>query len=162
MADETTASETPSPTPFGPERTITAYWATLGESNAANSVANALPLGLGLLIYVPAYLLKGLNVFSCIRYTLTNRRLRVDRGIQRRTVQSVPLEEIEEIRLANELEFTRTGDLEIVSQGRVVLRMVGIQDPRPARQTILDAVEARIQIGRIVERQAKARAMASA
>ena len=54
------------------ERTITEYWASMGESNTANVLANKLPFGLGLFVYVPAYVAKVLNLGSATRYTLTN------------------------------------------------------------------------------------------
>src|SRR5262249_14602146 len=121
------------------EQTICEFWPSVSENNAPNYLAGRMPLGLVILVYFPAYVAKVLNVFTAVRYTLTNQRLRVERGMRKAVVQSIPLEEIADVRLANEVPFTRTGDLEIVCKGQVALRMVGLQDPRPTRQTILDA-----------------------
>lgn len=142
---------------FSGERTIIEYWASVGESNAANRFASSLPWFLGGPIYLALYVAKALNLGAAVRYTLTNRRLRVDRGMRKRTVQSIPLEEIEDVRLAESLPFTRTGDLEIISGGKVALRMRGIQDPAPARLTILDAAQARAQVQKVLRQQQRAR-----
>lgn len=156
-----TASKSASPADeFKDERTITEFWASLGESNTVNRAAANLPLGLGIFLYVPAYLLKALNLTGAIRYTLTNRRIRVDRGVLKKTTKFVRLEEIDDVRLANDIPFTRTGDLEIVSKGTVVLRLVGIQDPRPRLKTILDAVRSRIEVEKVLADQRLAAASA--
>lgn len=135
------------------ERTITEFFPAPNESNALYKFANSLPLGLGLLIYAPAYVVRVLNPFGILRYTLTNRRLRLDRGTQKSTVRYVALEDIDDVRVRNYMKFTRTGDLEIVSKGEVMLRMVGIQDPEPVRRTILDAVKARVQVEAILKKE---------
>lgn len=148
--------------PYAGERPIIEFWASMGESNSLNQLAAKLPWILGGPIYFVLYVLKAVNVFSAVRYTLTNRRLRVDRGMRKNTVQSIPIEEIEDVRLVNEAKFTRTGDLEVISRGKVVLTMAGIQDPAPARLTILDAVRARVQVQKVLDMQSRAKAAATA
>lgn len=139
------------------ERTITEFFPAPRESGAIYKLANKIPLGLGLLIYAPAYVARALNPFGVIRYTLTDRRLRVDRGTTKSTIRFVPLEDIDEIRVRDYAKFTRTGDLDIIHKGEVVLTMVGIQDPEPVRKTILDAVKARVLVQKILAEQAKNR-----
>lgn len=141
------------PNPFQGERTIAEFWPSLNQSNASNTVAANLPLGLGVLVYIPAYVAKAANIFSAVRYTLTNRRLRLDKGVRKATAQYVLLEQIQDIGIKNENSFTRTGDLEILVNGRVEMTLVGVRDPKPASQTILDAVHARVQVDRILADQ---------
>lgn len=160
------------------ERTITSFMASMCESNAAHRMVAALPRALGSLVYVLLWLLCWVFIAAFFilvvvplalvgvrlpmewmftRYTLTNRRMRVDRGLAKKTTQWVPLEEIEDVRLVDPIAATRTGDLELVRDGQVVLRMVGIQDPEPARQTILDAVQARVSVQKAIEQLQRAK-----
>ena len=135
------------------EGTICAYWASLNETNALNAVASKIPFGLGIFVYVPLYLIKVFNP-NAIRYTLTNRRIRVDQGFGGKVVKSVALDDVADVRVVDELAFTRTGNVEIVGpDGDVLMTMSGIQDPRPVRQTILDAVHSRIEIEKVLDQQ---------
>lgn len=148
---------------FADERTIQEFWAGIGETNNVNQGMSRLPWFIGGPIYFLIYILRGINIFSAIRYTLTNRRIRVDRGMKKTTVLSIPLDDIEDIRLVDELAFTRTGNLEvIISGGNVGLTMAGIQDPTPTRLTIMDAVRARKQVQDVLQQQSRARATAKA
>lgn len=147
---------------FAGERTIQEFWAGIGESNGVNQFLGSMPWPISGPIYFLLYVVRAANIFSTVRYTLTNRRIRVDRGMRRTTVNSVPLEEIEDVRLVNEIPFTRTSDLEILSGGKVVLTLAGIQDAEPKRRTILDAVRARTQVLKVLEQQKRAREKAAA
>lgn len=142
---------------FAGERTIGEYWAGIGESNSVNEVLGKLPWIVSGPVYFLLYVVRAVNIFTSVRYTLTNRRIRVDRGMKRSVQQSIPLEEIEDIRLKEEIQFTRTGDMEVVSGGQVVLTMFGVQDPGPARLTMLDAVRARTQVLKVLDQQNRAR-----
>lgn len=135
------------------ERTITEFFPALSENSGLYKLANSIPLGLGLILYAPLYVIRAINPFAVLRYTLTNRRIRVDRGTRKNTIRSIALEDIDEIRIRDYLKFTRTGDLEVISKGEVVLLLSGVQDPEPIRKTILDAVRARVQVAEILNRQ---------
>ena len=161
---------------YDDERIVAEFWPAAWERNALYQLANSLPWFLGGPVFFLAYGLRplfyGLDLLLTVvtlgavklranqRYTLTNRRLRVDRGIGKETVRSVPLEEITTIRVANNLKFTRTGDLQIVSDDRVALTLVGVRDPVPTRQTILDAACARVRVQEVLEQQRQAQALA--
>jgi hypothetical protein len=177
------AVQTPQDPRWHGERTIVELWPTLETSRRLNAFADerrnpfiggALYL-LGDLLRVLVYCLDvskylavaGLNVLrrlfgaepiqsrvrSIVRYTLTNRRLRVDEGPAKRTAQFVPLEDIDEIRLVQTRVRSRTADLEILKGGTTILTLHGIHDPVSARQTILDAVRARIEVAKVLEQQ---------
>lgn len=140
-----------------PERPIISWWGTALDSNAPNDVAASLPWFIGGPIYAIMQLVRGLNVFNGTRYALTNRRIVVERGITRTPSHSVPLDSIDDVRVVRYIPFTRTGDIEIVSKGNVVLTMVGISDPHPARQTLLDAITAHVEVGKVLDRQRRAK-----
>ncbi len=78
------------------------------------------------------------------RYTLTNRRLMIRKGITRRPAWEVPLADIDDVRVqldANS-EFFRAGNLEIVSQGKVIHTLRGVPEPESFRQSIINACKA--------------------
>ncbi len=96
------------------------------------------------MLLAPLFPLKFLP-FVCKRYTLTNRRLMVRRGLARpRPIQEIALSDIDDVRLdtAGSNAFYRSGTLEILSQGKVVLRLAGVPQPEAFRHTILNAVRA--------------------
>jgi hypothetical protein len=99
------------------------------------------PLGWGLL--APLFLAKFAPVV-CQRYTLTNRRLMVQRGWKPAPRDEVPLEQIDEVRLdpASYDAFYHSGTLEVVSGGKVALRLTGVPEPEGFRQAIVNAVHA--------------------
>jgi membrane protein YdbS with pleckstrin-like domain len=67
---------------------------------------------------------------SMTRYLLTNRRLVVQRGWSRKIVREVPLAEIEKVQIVpgSEQSFYTSADLEILSNGRPVLRLPGVDE----------------------------------
>jgi hypothetical protein len=78
------------------------------------------------------------------RYTLTNRRLMIRRGIKRKPSWEVPLAEIDDVRVqldANS-DFFRAGNLEILSQGKVIATLPGVPEPESLRQSIINACKA--------------------
>jgi hypothetical protein len=81
---------------------------------------------------------------SAKRYTLTNRRLMIRRGIRPRPVHEVALADIDEVRLDPQAvdDFYRAGPLEVVSKGQVVLTLPGVPEPAGFRHAILDSVKA--------------------
>ena len=83
--------------------------------------------------------------FLCQRYTLTNRRLMIRRGLARpRPVQEIALDAIDDVRLdaASYSPFYQSGTLEILSKGQVALRLPGVPDPEVFRQAVLNAYRA--------------------
>lgn len=74
------------------------------------------------------------------RYTLTNRRVMIRHGLSATPGQSVSLSDIDEVRIVTDANstFFRAGNLEIVSQGRVVLTLVGVPEPDSFRHAILN------------------------
>ena len=82
---------------------------------------------LGWLMLAPLFPLKFLP-FVCKRYTLTNRRLMIRRGLARpRPIQEVALADIDDVRVdPSRHAFYRSGTLEILSQGKTVLHLPGV------------------------------------
>jgi hypothetical protein len=80
----------------------------------------------------------------CRRYTLTNRRLMVRSGWKPAPVQEVVLKDIDEVRLVADTydAFYRSGDLEVLSAGKVVLRLAGVPEPDSFRHAVVNAVKA--------------------
>ncbi|MCS7044973.1 MAG: PH domain-containing protein [Gemmataceae bacterium] len=78
------------------------------------------------------------------RYTLTNRRLMIRKGWKGIVKSEVPLSQIDDVRLApgSVNDFFRAADLEIISQGQVVMRLAGVPDPESFRHAILSACSA--------------------
>ena len=79
------------------------------------------------LLLAPFYFKKILP-FAATRYTLTNRRLMIQRGLRPRPVSEIALAEIDEVRIPPESvdTFYRAGTLEIVSKGQVRLTLPGV------------------------------------
>src|SRR5918911_285598 len=98
---------------------------------------------LGWLLAAPLFFLKIAPVVGR-RYTLTNRRLVVRRGWKLRPVQEVPLEAIDDVRLdpATVDPWYFAGDLEVISGGKVILRLPGVPEPEGFRQAVVNAVKA--------------------
>jgi hypothetical protein len=82
--------------------------------------------------------------FLCKRYTLTNRRLMIQRGLRPRPVEEVALAAIDDVRLdPNQVNhFYRCGSLEVISQGKTVLTLPGVPSPEAFRHAILNTVKA--------------------
>jgi hypothetical protein len=80
----------------------------------------------------------------CRRYTLTNRRLMIRRGWKPAPVQEVALKDIDEVRLvADSYEaFYRAGDLQVMSGGKEVMRLVAVPEPESFRHAVINAVKA--------------------
>jgi hypothetical protein len=113
--------------------------ATLGRTLIC-SIALA-PLGWFLML--PFYFLKVLPGFSR-RYTLTNRRVMLRRGIKPVPSEEVKLSEIDDVRVVKDAnsKFFRAGTLEIVSGGKTVLTLPGVPEPDAFRIAILNACRA--------------------
>jgi len=81
------------------------------------------------LLMAPPYYLKVLPVFMT-RYTLTNRRIMIQRGWSLKPVQEVKLEDIEAVKVAagSEQPFFLAADLEILSAGKPALTLKGVKE----------------------------------
>lgn len=95
---------------------------------------------LGFLVILPVFILK-FSPFVCRRYTLTNRRLMIQRGWKPAPSEQVALSDIDEVRFdpAAVDPFFVCGNLDIVSRGQVAMKLTGIPEPEGFRQTILNA-----------------------
>lgn len=81
--------------------------------------------------------------FLCQRYTLTNRRLMVRRGWKPAPVQELALTDIDDVRLIADTydPFYRSGDLQILSGGKEVLKLAAVPEPESFRQAVINAVK---------------------
>ncbi len=95
---------------------------------------------LGFLLLAPLFARKLLPFFPK-RYTLTNQRITIKRGLKPREVQSVSLADIDEVRFdhGSYNPFYRAGTLEIISHGEVRLRLPGVPAPEAFRLAIINA-----------------------
>jgi hypothetical protein len=95
------------------------------------------------LLMAPFYFVKILPGLAR-RYTLTNQRVMIRRGMKATPTLAVALADIDDVRLRQDgsSAFFRSGDLDIVSQGKVVLTLPGVPEPESLRQSIMQAVKA--------------------
>lgn len=120
---------------------VAAYPAVAGVGRALTNTIIGAPLGW--LMMAPFYFLKVLPILGR-RYTLTNRRLMVRRGIQAKPGDQVALSDIEDVHIARDAnsDFYRAADLEIKSCGKTALVLKGVPEPESFRHSILQAVQA--------------------
>jgi hypothetical protein len=78
------------------------------------------------------------------RYTLTNRRVMIRRGMRPAPAKEVALGDIDEVRITQDANsaFFGSATLEIVSKGQVALALPGVKGPEAFRQAILNAQRA--------------------
>jgi hypothetical protein len=95
---------------------------------------------LGWLLLSPIYFRKVLPLLAC-RYTVTNRRVMVRRGLKPKPTSEVALSEIDDVRIVPESvnAFYRTATLEIIDRGKMVLQLVAVPEPESFRRAILEA-----------------------
>src|SRR5262249_38614922 len=82
--------------------------------------------------------------FLCKRYTLTNRRLMIQRGLKPRPIKEIALADIDDVRLepASIDEFFGTADLDVVSKGQTALKLSAVPEPENFRRAVLNAAPA--------------------
>jgi hypothetical protein len=114
-----------------------------GAALASRLVRTVFLAPLGWLIQGPLFAMKFGPVFSK-RYTLTNRRLMVRHGLKAVPKEEVALADIDDVVLdPNRVDpYYLSGDLEVVSGGKVVLRLPAVPEPAGFRHAILNAVKA--------------------
>jgi hypothetical protein len=95
------------------------------------------------LLLLPAFVLKILP-FVARRYQLTNRRLLIGRFGSKTPLQEIALAEIEDVRTEpNSFNtYYRAATLEVLSKGKVAMRLAGVGDPESFRLAILNACNA--------------------
>ncbi len=98
---------------------------------------------LGWFLMLPVYFLKILPFFAR-RYTVTNRRVMIRRGLKPLPSAEVSLAQIDEVRIVRDANshFFRAGTLEMVSSGKVVLTLPAVPEPESFRIAILSACRA--------------------
>jgi hypothetical protein len=82
--------------------------------------------------------------FAARRYTLTNRRLMIRRGLKRRPGQQVALNEIDDLRIVKDAnsDFFRAATVEIIANGNVVLKLPGTPEPEAFVNAVVNACRA--------------------
>lgn len=88
--------------------------------------------------------LPGLS-FLTTKYTLTNRRLMVRKGMKAKSVQEIPLDHIGGVKVITDAnsDFYATGHLQVLRKdGSAAFMMEGVPEPESFRQSILQAVTA--------------------
>jgi hypothetical protein len=111
--------------------------------NLARTLQKSIVLApLGWLLLLPAFLKKLTPL--CQRYTLTNRRLTIQRGLKPSPVKEVPLRDIDDVRVVDSTRdtFYLSATLEVLSGGKVVLTLPGVPEPEGFRRAIRNAVSA--------------------
>jgi hypothetical protein len=137
------------------EALIREVWATIATNVPATTLARKLIstvilAPIGWLLIAPVFAMRFLGFlpglsFLTVKYTLTNRRLMVRKGMKPKPVKEIPLNEIGEVRVVSDAnsDFYVTGKLEILhSDGSVGLTLPGVPEPESFRQTILQARDA--------------------
>jgi uncharacterized membrane protein YdbT with pleckstrin-like domain len=127
------------------EATIRVAWPSLSASPAVATLGRKLICSivlapLGWLLMLPFYFLKILP-FLASRYTLTNRRLMIQRGLKPKMTEEISLADIDDVRVVRDANsiFFRSGDLEIISKGAVKLRVPGVPEPDSFKHAIINA-----------------------
>ena len=116
--------------------------ASLAGANLGRTLIRSIVFApLGWVLLAPLYFIK-VAPFFAKRYTLTNRRLMVRRGLKGRPRQEVALSAIDDVRLVEDSynPFYRSATLEVLSGGKVVLTLTGVPEPEAFRQSILNAL----------------------
>jgi hypothetical protein len=98
-------------------------------------------------------LLYALPQHRLVRYTLTTRRILIQKGIRPQPRQDLALDELDEVRVSVRpgQGFFRAGDLELIKEGQVALLLPGVQCPETFRRNILatrDAYKRVMQVQR--------------
>lgn len=131
------------------EAQIRATWPAVTDASSglanlgAKLIKTRILAPLAWLLLAPLYFKKILP-FIAKRYTLTNRRVMIQRGLKPKPVQEVKLADIDEVRIVESSfsPFYKAADLEIVSAGKVVLTLGGVPEPEAFRRSIENAVMA--------------------
>ena len=96
--------------------------------------------------------------YLCLRYTLTNRRIIICKGLAPRDDKWIELEEFDacEIQTLPGQEWLRAGDLVFRHGGIELLRLSGVSRPAVFRQVCLAAQKALVSVRNVVHEQTAA------
>jgi hypothetical protein len=124
---------------------IREIWPTVARmppiANLGKFLNNTIILApLGWLLMSAVYFGK-LLPFVATRYTVTNRRLMIRKGITGKPGQEIPLGEIDDVRIVTDAnsDFFRAATLEILSKGQVRMKLAGVPEADSFRLAILNA-----------------------
>jgi hypothetical protein len=127
------------------EARIRETWPGVNDVPAVAGLAHALMRTIVLaplawLMLAPLYFKKILP-FIAKRYTLTNRRVMIRRGLKPVPSHEVALADIDDVRIEEGSlnPFYRSATLEVISKGQVALRLPAVKDPESFRRAILNA-----------------------
>jgi hypothetical protein len=130
------------------EAVIRIVWPSVTTSPALAGLGRSL---MRTIVLAPlAWLLLALPYFKKVlpgmarRYTLTNRRLMIQKGLRFVPAEEIPLSEIDDVQLREDSNssFYRAATLEILSKGKTVMLLEGVPGPEAFRHAILDACRA--------------------
>jgi hypothetical protein len=141
--------------PLQGEALIREVWAVVDANAAVTTLARKLiqsivlaPLGWFILLPFWAKrllgFLPGLS-FLTTKYTLTNRRLMIRKGLKAKPVQEIPLNQISDVKIVTDgnSEFYSTGHLQVLrADGSVAMTLAGVPEPGSVRQSIVQAATA--------------------
>ncbi|HMF15964.1 MAG TPA: PH domain-containing protein [Gemmataceae bacterium] len=126
------------------EARVREAWPSVARSPAIASLGKLLT---GTIILAPlAWLLMSLAYFgkllpfAATRYTLTNRRVMIRKGLKGKPGKEVPLADIDDVRVVTDgnSTFFRAGTIEIIHNGQVMLSLPGVPEPDSFRLAILN------------------------
>lgn len=130
------------------EALIRQAWPSVAAFPAIASLGRTLILSyvgapLGWALMLPVYFAKILP-FVARRYTITNKRVMIQTGLKPQPIAEVELTKIEDVRIQKDVnsEFFRSGNLELITDGKVALTLVGVPEPESFRICILSATRA--------------------
>jgi hypothetical protein len=130
------------------ETTIRVVWPSVATSprvaGLGRSMMRTIILApLAWLMLAPFYFKKILPGLAR-RYTLTNRRLMIQKGWKRKPIQQIALADIDDVRLKPDSydRFYRSATLEIISKGKVAVSLPGVPSPESFRHAIINAYQA--------------------
>ena len=144
-------------------------WPTIGATEAGRLVGRlaAIRIGLGSFftigtILAVATIPVSLAVFAwqlmpvvCRRYTLTDRRIIIRKGLSAVDEKGVDLDEFDaiEVQVLSGQAWHRSGDLVFQRDGTEVLRLRGVSRPEVFRQACLKVQDALLSVRRVLQEQ---------
>jgi hypothetical protein len=130
------------------EAVIRETWPSVARSPGIAGLGRALTrtvvlAPLAWLLMAPFYFSKVLP-FLGRRYTLSNRRLMIRRGVKAVPGQQISLNEIDDIRIVKDAnsDFFRAATVEVYSNGHVVLKLPGTPEPEAFVNAVINACRA--------------------
>jgi hypothetical protein len=145
VEEQVTAPDVPAPVA---EKIIRETWPGVtdvpGVARLAKQLMRYIVLApLAWILLAPCYF-KKVSPYLAKRYTLTNRRLMIRRGLKPQSRQEVLLADIQDVQVQTNSfdDFYRTATLNMVSQGQVILSLPAVPEPETFRRSILNSRDA--------------------